>query len=205
MAMFCGRISTPLKVNEGCNVLFLTLSFLTCPLFFQDSCNKLNRGTSSYLDPIAVGGFILREGSRDIDWVWPVVDRLNLSFFTSVVWSNSGSYDEAISVFFQLLVPEHLHDRDEVIDMFLDLVTRRKLGEKGWPTDEYTMQEVVNKMKEDIENDMEDEDQSLRERVLNAFNKRYGHVCCYDRDPNGVFFIILLVRWIRCHGMIWSI
>lgn len=182
---------------------FLDFVLLTRLLFLQDSINQLGR-SSDYLDYDAVRDSILKEGNNsDIDWVRPVVDRLNLSVFTNAVWSDKEKYGEAIYAYFSLLVPKQLHDRDDVIDMFLNMVTRRQILKAPWPTDQHEIQGVVNNMKEEIEEDLEDEDQWLCQRVLDAFNKKYEHVCCYDTGPNGMFFIILLVRWIRCQGRIW--
>ncbi|CDH59799.1 predicted protein [Lichtheimia corymbifera JMRC:FSU:9682] len=141
----------------------------------ENSINQLGRG-SDYLDYDTVCTSIQKEGNSDTDWVRPVVDRLNLSVFTNAVWSDTQRYDEAIDAYFSLVVPKQLHDRDDVIDMFLNMVMRRQIIKAPWPTDQHEIQGVVNTMKERIEDDLEYEEQWLCQRVLDAFNKKYEHV-----------------------------
>ncbi|CDS03511.1 hypothetical protein LRAMOSA00913 [Lichtheimia ramosa] len=139
-----------------------------------EACSEKISVPSDYPDPNTVRNSIFSENINDLDWVEPAVDRLNVAMFTKDVWSNNVQYDEAIANFFQLLIPRELHDQDDIVDLFIDIVTRWAVDETRWPIAMHTTKDVVNdKVRERIESDLKDEDPLLYQRILDAFGARF--------------------------------
>lgn len=158
-------------------------------LILFEACSEKISVPSDYLDPNTVRNSIFSENINDLDWVEPAVDRLNVAMFTKDVWSNNVQYDEAIANFFQLLIPRELHDQDDIVDLFIDIVTRWAVDETRWPIAMHTTKDVVNdKVRERIESDLKDEDPLLYQRILDAFGARFEQVCYNDRDRKATLF-----------------
>lgn len=179
-----------LEGNALCIVHVLRhLSFTT---FFSFSLKPVPRryqyqATTLIPTQYAIASFL--RISNDLDWVEPAVDRLNVAMFTKDVWSNNVQYDEAIANFFQLLIPRELHDQDDIVDLFIDIVTRWAVDETRWPIAMHTTKDVVNdKVRERIESDLKDEDPLLYQRILDAFGARFEQVCYNDRDRKATLF-----------------
>lgn len=172
----------------------LCMSFAICPFttFFSFSLKPVPRryqyqATTLIPTQYAIASFL--RISNDLDWVEPAVDRLNVAMFTKDVWSNNVQYDEAIANFFQLLIPRELHDQDDIVDLFIDIVTRWAVDETRWPIAMHTTKDVVNdKVRERIESDLKDEDPLLYQRILDAFGARFEQVCYNDRDRKATLF-----------------
>lgn len=152
-------------------------------LILFEACSEKISVPNDYLDPSTVRNSIFSGNINDLDWVEPAVDRMNVAMFTKDVWSNNVQYDEAIANFFQLLIPRELHDQDDIVDLFIDIVTRWAVDETRWPIAMHTTKDIVNdKVRERIESDLKDEDPLLYQRILDAFGARFEQVCYNDRD-----------------------
>lgn len=115
-------------------------------------------------------------GISDLDWVQCTAHRMNLAIFTTALWSNTD-YAAATTTFFQVLIPKQLHARDDIIDVYMDVVARWAVVDIRHTIDKHTTRDVINKMKARINSDLRDEGRLLRRRVYDAFMKKYGHVC----------------------------
>ena len=128
-------------------------------------------------NPLAARDLTLSEGIRDQGWVQKATHLLNVAIFTAALWSDTD-YDAAISNFFPMLIPKEIHDHDDIIDMFLEMVARWVTVGMRQTIKDRTTREVINKTKGRIEIDMMNEDEVLCQRVMDALIKKYQHVCC---------------------------
>lgn len=101
---------------------------------------------------------------------------MNVAVCTMAMWSINVQYDEVISNFFSLLIPKQLHDRDGIIDSFLDAVAIWTIADTRWPIDTHTTTYVVTIVKQRIKEDLK------CQKILNAFDARFEHVCFNNRD-----------------------
>lgn len=167
-----------------CNVLCIAIvhsSFCHFDTFsfFVIACPcKLSRN-SDYVSYDAMHGSILPEGDDQNDVVKQRVDCVNVAIFTNAMWSNSVQYNEAIPIFFPLLIPKHLHDREGIVGLFLDMVTLWAFTETRWPIGKLTLRHVISKVEGKIEVVLKDEDPLLCQKIWATFHARYDHVRCY--------------------------
>lgn len=117
----------------------------------------------------------LSDGIKDLDCVQLTVHRMNLALFTTSLWSNTD-YDGSVSNFFSMLIPKQLHDRDDTIDLFLEIVARWTVVSIRWTINQQTAQDIIDRMRRRINIELKDEDPVLIQKVKDAFMKRYGHV-----------------------------
>lgn len=164
---------------------------LTLPfghIFFEVYRNKLPR-ISIYIDFDALIMPLICEGVRDqdMDWVLRTVLRANIAFFTNAVWSDDDDrYDEAISNF-QIIMPLDILFRQDIIDMFLEMVARWAVVDSRSTINQCTTKDLVNKMRARIEMAMKD-GLFVRVMVLQAFEKKYGCVRIWKRSKSNALF-----------------
>lgn len=119
------------------------------------------------------------------------------------MWSNNVQYDEVISNFFSLLIPKQLHDRDGIIDSFLDAVAIWTIADTRWPIDTHTTTYVVTIVKQRIKGDRKCQSPLLFQKIFNALDARFEHVCFHDRDQKAMSFPNDTVySWIRQDWML---
>ncbi|CDS03516.1 hypothetical protein LRAMOSA00918 [Lichtheimia ramosa] len=135
-----------------------------------------DKRTISYIDHKAIRDLTVSENINDLDWVEPAVDRLNVAVCTMAMWSNNVQYDEVISNFFSLLIPKQLHDRDGIIDSFLDAVAIWTIADTRWPIDTHTTTYVVTIVKQRIKGDRKCQSPLLFQKIFNALDARFEHL-----------------------------
>lgn len=89
---------------------------------------------------------------------------------------------------FQLLIPKQLNDRDDIIDLFLDAVATWTIADTRWPIDKHTTTDAVTIIKQRIKEDLKCQSPLLCQKLLNAFDARFEHVCFNNRDQKAMSF-----------------